>query len=375
MATMKAFFNNLQISFVLIFVCLVGCQKHSHQAPPKPASQLTFLNDTVLPSTANPNGKHLMVVFIHGTILPRPSMSAFFSSIHKKITGNKEHKSWHQLYQDEIKNRSIYRYQPSGPDGLHAVESQYSAQIAAAMYQKLFSKPCHCYTFGWNGKLSQRKRLMAANDLYKQLLKEKQDLKQKYGKIEVIVIGHSHGGNVALNLARVEDTQKQHLLIDKLVLLGTPIQSETAGYVNATCFKKIYNFYSKGDLVQTIDNISTRDDWSARKFKMQNERLVQVELKIGNKKPGHNELWLFCGKDNWLYRKRSLALSPFPVFVFLPIILQQLDKNVKSAQDVLLKIDKKDQRLCFAFSDSKHNFKTDVDEQSLNKYREAILTY
>jgi alpha-beta hydrolase superfamily lysophospholipase len=80
----------------------------------------------------------------------------------------------------------------------------------------------HFYTFGWNGKLDQRKREDAAFKLYDQLIAEIKQLKQKIkpAKLVIEILAHSHGGNVALNLAKAEGTHKKRLAIDRLMLFG-----------------------------------------------------------------------------------------------------------------------------------------------------------
>ncbi len=186
-----------------------------------------------------------------------------------------------------------------------------------------------------------------------------------------MVIAHSHGGNVGLYLAHAENEFKKGLVIDKLILLGTPVQSETEKYVGAPCFKKIYNFYSRGDQVQKIDLISTHDDWSRRKFAPQ-KNLVQIEVRCGNKKPGHTELWLFNGKDNWVCRD-NLSIAPFPFFVFLPPIIRELDAQYQTPSVISLNIERGPKKLSFSFSDAHTKSVAMLDETFLQKYRDKIV--
>ncbi|MFA5306437.1 MAG: hypothetical protein WC365_03225 [Candidatus Babeliales bacterium] len=313
--------------------------------------------------------KHTMVVFIHGTMLPILSLSAFGSAIHRYFWHKNHHKSWYQLYLDKLKKVSTYRYQPSGPDGLNPAITP-SACLAASMYQDLIPSSCSCYTFGWDGRLSNRHRRKAAHQLYKALCPEIERLKTTCKNLEVIVITHSHGGNVGLYLAHAENEFKKGLVIDKLVLLGTPVQSETEKYVGAACFKKIYNFYSRGDQVQKIDLISTHDDWSRRKFSPQ-DNLVQIEVRCGRKKPGHTELWLFNGKDNWICRD-NLSIAPFPLFVFLPTIIRELDTHYTTTSNINLNIERASEKLSFSFADARTKSVAELDETFLEKYRNKI---
>jgi pimeloyl-ACP methyl ester carboxylesterase len=322
--------------------------------------------------TKPPSEKHIMAVFIHGTMLPIPSLSAFGSSLHRYFSrGRGLRKSWYQLYLDKLKTSSTYRYQPSGPDGFNPVTTQQCASIAAAMYQEFFPESCSCYTFGWDGRLSNRHRRKAAHQLYQSLCTEIDRLKANCKNLEVMVIGHSHGGNVALYLAHAEQNFKKKLTIDKLVLLGTPVQSETEGYVSASCFKKVYNFFSRGDQIQKIDRISTRDAWSKRKF-TPHENLIQVELRCGKKQPGHAELWLFGGKDNWVCRS-NLSVAPFPIFAFLPVIIRELDARYSMPSTINLNIERRDNALSFSYSDTRSTSTALLDSGFLKKYRDKIV--
>ncbi|MBY0353264.1 hypothetical protein K2W90_02760 [Candidatus Babeliales bacterium] len=313
---------------------------------------------------------HAMVVFVHGTMLPLPNVSASFSSLKQSLSrGRHTNKSWYQLYLDQLKTKSVYHYQPLGAEGLHQIVDQPAACIAASMFTELLPNSCSCYTFGWNGRLDQTNRQQAAEKLYLQLLAEVENLQKKFENVELLLIGHSHGGNVLLNLAQAEETHKKNLSIDKLVLLGTPIQTETAHYVAAPCFKKVYNFYSTGDKIQKLDRLSTSKK-SHRKLQHHN-KLIQIKLLCGKKKPGHADLFMFGASGNWLYSNR-LAIEPFPVFVFLPIILPVLDTQYATAPSILLTIEKDGHGLRFLFSNQKHSYATTLNASLLKKYRKQI---
>ncbi|MCL4361621.1 DUF2974 domain-containing protein [Candidatus Dependentiae bacterium] len=99
--------------------------------------------------------------------------------------------------------------------------------------------------FGWSGKLSFEERKKAAEHLYN-------EIKKVSGKI--ILIGHSHGGNVALHLAEVaEKNNDTSLQIDKLVLMGTPVQHVTEHLANSDIFKKVISLFSRTDNIQVLD--------------------------------------------------------------------------------------------------------------------------
>jgi hypothetical protein len=353
------------LKLIIALALLVLCSSYGH---------LENTTNVAINHSKDEPHKHIMVVFIHGTLLPIFSPSALGSSLHSYLShGRRLQKSWYQLYLDKLKTTSTYRYQPSGPDGLHYVgeTKQTCARLAASIYQQLFTEPCSCYTFGWNGRLSHHKRRQAARQLYTELCDEIGRLKVIHPNLEVVVIGHSHGGNVALHLAHVEKKVKRHLNIDKLILLGTPIQSETERYAHAACFKKVYNFYSHGDQIQKIDILSTHDDWSKRHLADSNN-IVQIDLTCGKTKPGHTELWLFCGKENWLYRKK-LSIAPFPFVAFLPTVLHEIDTHYPQARSIRLNIEKKPNKLSFIFSDHAHHSTACIDEKLLHNYKKTIV--
>lgn len=292
------------------------------------------------------------MVFIHGTILPIPSLECFGSATYAFLTkGRTLKKSWYQIYLDELKGNSLFKYQPNGPDGLCLINeaSSDSAQVAATFFNNLYQElypdvQLSCYTFSWSGRLSHKKRVQAAHDLYRQLMAEIKRLNEK--NIHITILGHSHGGNVTLNLAQAENTYHQHLKIDRAILLGTPVQSETQPLLASPIFKSIYHCYSHGDNVQKMDFISTRDDHSFRRFTLDQgnawtNKVTQIELKLGSCRPGHGELWLTWGKDNSCYRK-NLPIFPLPTFVFLPEIIHHLEKTCPNSHDIMVNIDQKD---------------------------------
>lgn len=142
------------------------------------------------------------------------------------------------------------------------------------------------YFFGWSGKLSTNERLRAALDLSKHiqnLIHEYQNLHGHTPKIRIIT--HSHGGNVALNLARVEN--ENSYVVDELILLACPVQKQTSKLTKNSLFKSIYSLYSRFDTFQVIDMQGFQKDengkWfrsplmSKRTFKHQSN-LIQAQL-------------------------------------------------------------------------------------------------
>jgi hypothetical protein len=109
------------------------------------------------------------------------------------------------------------------------------------------------YLFGWSGRLSTHERYWAAVILYQKLTMLYELYTQKYGKAPRIrLVTHSHGGNVALNLARIHKARKASFEIDTLVLLACPVQHETKTLAENIFFKNVYAFYSSLDMVQVL---------------------------------------------------------------------------------------------------------------------------
>lgn len=101
------------------------------------------------------------------------------------------------------------------------------------------------YYFGWSGGLSYTSRRQAARDLYIELKK----LDPPF-----VLIGHSHGGNVILELAAVaREAGDTDFAVEKAILLATPAQLATSCFAHDPLFKRIYNIYSACDFFQILD--------------------------------------------------------------------------------------------------------------------------
>ncbi|MCK4650670.1 hypothetical protein KAT08_00700 [Candidatus Babeliales bacterium] len=310
--------------------------------------------------------KHIITVFIHGTILPYPSYKVFKKAL--KNQKNQDKKSFYSKYLKNLRYELIYKLQPISDFGLLEINEDNTNGERNLLIAKLYKFLCKYvendnnilfsfYTFGWDGRLDSKKREEWGNRLYKELIDKIEELKKKMPNIELIihVLAHSHGGNVALNLSKSEEILKKGLVIDKLVLFGTPIQSETSGFINSDVFKYVYNIYSKSDPVQVVDIISTKDSFSKRRFSLNLSKLKQIEIEVGKKGPLHNELWFLKGKDNFLYRKK-FGLNPFPVSIFTPLIVNFIDSNFSDTNNIELNIKKEGNDLKFIFHDFSYSF-------------------
>lgn len=181
----------------------------------------------------------------------------------------------------------------------------------------------HFYIFGWSGKLCFIERESAAKRLHEELIHLIETYKQTYNCTpHVRIIAHSHGGNVALNLALQECNAK--LSVDELILLACPVQEKTKDLVKSPIFKKIYALYSALDIVQILDPQGmykhrgrANTFFSKRNFPHR-EDLAQMKIKVDRRAITHFEF----------------TQSPF--LCLLPQVLTGIDhwhKNIKYHDD------------------------------------------
>ncbi len=160
------------------------------------------------------------------------------------------------------------------------------------------------YLFGWSGKLNAIIREQAAIALYDDIATISTEYETQYGIKPIIrIIGHSHGGNVALNLAKIKKDNPS-FIIEELVLLACPVQQITKSYIEDEMFKRTYALYSTLDMVQVLapqmvytmyrtkrGRIRSEMCWpplSSRRFNT-THKLSQVKIKINGRALFHSE--------------------------------------------------------------------------------------
>lgn len=155
----------------------------------------------------------------------------------------------------------------------------------------------HFYFFGWNGKLSFSAREQASRELFDALRELLQTYQTSRGyKPKIRIITHSHGGNVVLNIAKIDPTFP--VIVDELILLGCPVQDKTKSLIEADCFKKVYAFYSGSDIFQVIDpqglykESESKKTFSSRRFD-HHDKLRQVHIKCNGRSLMHVEFLCF----------------------------------------------------------------------------------
>lgn len=315
-----------------------------------------------------------VTVFVHGimSIKSHLTLSSFFRFMQDQMHDTIYAKTVDLMRQDPFfyQNQAMQEYglRKAELNGRAQGNSSYAMGWLFDVFQNETGNPnitSHYYTFGWSGLLSCKQRYLDSIQFFEELEREVHKFKIEGIEPKVRVIGYSHGGNVALNLAMARRTQfPQSLLkVDELLLVGMPVQKETDYLINDPLFKQVYHFYSGSDFVQRLDvfckdrYLSNRIFTSRKGFTLPC-KLTQIQIKVtrpivnlmenperihsesGSKKcctvgqrkhhlrndsPGHIELWFF-GWTPHHYRD-SYTFSPLPTMAIAPYILHHI-KNL-----------------------------------------------
>lgn len=215
--------------------------------------------------------------------------------------------------------------------GLHPINTQPKTnrhhEFARLLQQvdPLRFPAAHFYTFGWSGDLSFDVRYQAGKNLYLDLIKLVEEFTHTHGVTPNIrLITHSHGGNVALNLAlahaeyrknralakprsdsehypidelsEAEYRKRSNLVVNELVLLACPVQEKTAFLAQDQLFKKIYSLYSSLDVLQVVDpqglyknNTIDNGVFSKRRFPASFNKVAQAKIRFNKRAILHIE--------------------------------------------------------------------------------------
>ncbi len=328
---MSAFFNYFKI-FLLLFLLL------------------TKISFSSCENDAN------ITIFIHGIVKPPITIQDLIRIKKDRI------KNTQFAYSVEYLRESpdTFTFQPMQELGLKQIDLDdnspgNSATAIARIYelQSNDNAKNYYYTFGWSALLSRSSRQQEGLRLLKSLKKEINRLNLKNPNIRII--GYSHGGNVALNLARFVPKDNLPFIVNELILVGMPIQKETDFLINHPIFKNVYNIYSMADIAQRADKFSTRYFFSHRKFWPRRDfivpdKLKQIQIKVvkiyfdtcdkvKQKKvigPKHSELWQF-GWAPKAYRKR-FPITPLSVSSLIPTILEKINEIENVSNDLSVTI-------------------------------------
>lgn len=152
------------------------------------------------------------------------------------------------------------------------------------------------YIFGWSGGLREKERKRVAEKLYHDLVDLTEKYQEKYGCYPTIrIIAHSHGGNVALHMAKIKNVLNNPLSIRSLILLACPVQERTMYALETPMFQRIYSLYSSLDLIQVLAPQLRYTDitkhGSGKRYKIpafssrlfpQRPHIIQAKIKVDN---------------------------------------------------------------------------------------------
>lgn len=304
-----------------------------------------------------------LTIFVHGTIGLKASASPglFF----KLLTDNVENSDYARYVECLRHSPRIYSEQAIQEVGLHKIHFNHKytyrgAYVFAKVFDQMINK-CSTirqnntyYTFGWSGLLSYKARFKESK-LFYESLREKITKSKYYDKnLKIRIVGYSHGGNLALDLAAIRECYypEDTFNIDELIMIGMPVQNANSGLIYHDIFKKAYNIYSCGDIVQSLDIFAPWGWFSRKKFVSRYcsfplpDKLTQIGLNfeiskylrcrnninwhpkpyclcsyapVYTVKAGHFELWLFGW--NTRFYNQCFPLYPLPVASLIPLFI------------------------------------------------------
>lgn len=298
-----------------------------------------------------------ITVFVHGILFISPKLVIENIPL---IMGNRAHETrYGATVECTRSNPTFFENQAMQETGLRPIDISlakkgYASGALARTFDMVLNDLSQSnsqhryYTFGWSGLLSKAARKDAARQLYQELGTEIHRLRSEGVFPKVRIVGYSHGGNVSLNVAKIVEEQehKPNWLVDELILIATPVITETDEWISSPFFTRAYSLYSKADKAQSCDCLSFKRFFSDRCFRSRDcfcppDKLTQIQVKVLQDmhytshdkpprsysrliSPGHSEWWFF-GWTPKHYRKKY-PLYPLPTVVFLPYIIDRVNK-------------------------------------------------
>jgi hypothetical protein len=377
-----------------------------------------------------------MTIFVHGTFgtamgllnLPEICTDSLQKTFYKKMA-NRMRKD-PSFYQDQpILRRGLIKVTPTFDPA--TINNQLCAVFPLCKIYELISDFCqkhehnYFYTYGWSGLISQHRRRLEAIRFYNAINQELESFYKQGITPKIRIISHSHGGNLCLNLAAIEkiinlpsfltttapknptdETEalthmfnllkkmpnqelafknkglkkfdyvptNKHLIVDELILFGTPIQPETAAFCYATkTFKKIYSFYSDNDTIQKVDFLSTKAHQSEQRFTNTTQisghipnNIIQAKIMINRNwntsnnsltnttnDPGHKDFWFFSWENERVGSTLTTSLKPLPIVVLTPFLSLLCDQSTSTEKDLDINI--KETKESLSIMAAKHN--------------------
>lgn len=195
--------------------------------------------------------------------------------------------------------KTVFQKTPQLKKSNDLMATRYYQKIAHTFTMHHALNKDNLYFFGWSGKLCNKERKKCAFYLYNEIITLKEHYEKKHNvSPTMLLIGHSHGGNVILHMASYH-CPKKLFSIDKIVLLACPVQDAIYHALNSPLFKKIYSLYSYRDIIQilapnflkkkglALKNIKA-NPFSKRIFPVQSN-LIQSRIIVNGNGPRHND--------------------------------------------------------------------------------------
>ena len=307
-------------------------------------------------------------VFVHGILRPIVDINDMIQIGRQKLKRTK-----YKYTMSYVRKQNLGRHSQAVQEvGLHPIKlepnpnNEGSRAIVAVFkaLKKQLGEDDHelYYTFGWSGLISYHTRQKAAYFLYQKLIRLCERLRAKGLEPKIRLITYSHGGNVAVQMANFDpwNEAQSKLTIDELVCFAKPVQRDNDALIRHPMFKKIYHFYSNGDVPQKLDFVSTSYGSSHRRYSSRRcfeipEKLTQARLsfvktthhgasvtrKAGSSKsvfdPNHVEMWSLGWSPSG-YRKKS-PLFPLPAAALTPYLLSAIRAQPKLGRNLEIEID------------------------------------
>jgi len=199
-----------------------------------------------------------------------------------------------------FKKPPLYETNHKNPTLIKATDLPIDNRFSTIAHTIVNSDPHHFsldefYVFCWSGHFSMKERKRAAEKLHHELVSLVYYYEKRYHTYPTIrIIAHSHGGNVALHMAKLH-TFLSPLSIKSLILLACPVQEKTMHLIDTPMFQRIYSLYSSLDFIQVLAPQLRRPEYIKRtnkhKYKFptfssrlfpQHPHVIQAKLKIDN---------------------------------------------------------------------------------------------
>jgi len=234
----KKFFKRISFYLPFLAILISGCDNRKKSHTKKTPNQHQIQTNIQAGNFVKEKTRPTMTIWVHGTrALSKTVFPRFFRTI----------KGLHHASAYNSKNNL-----------LQVATTLNSTDPEQFPFDNIFF-------FGWDGRLSPTARKRAARNLRKQLFALIEKVKEKEGvEPRIRMITHSHGGNVALHLAQLNEPGKPKLHIDELVMLACPVQKRTCDLVADNMFTNVYSMYSKIDLLQVLDPQGLYKLWSRK---------------------------------------------------------------------------------------------------------------